>query len=38
MMWPLALEAWALTGRSLPDYERKSAPIHRTTLAASSRP
>ena len=29
MMWPLALEAWSLSGRLVPDYERKDAPVHR---------
>jgi hypothetical protein len=27
MMWPLALEAWRLTGRELPVYERADAPV-----------
>ena len=27
MMWPLATEAWSLTGRPMPDYERKDAPV-----------
>jgi len=27
MMWPLALEAWLLTGRGLPEYERALAPV-----------
>lgn len=27
MMWPLALEAWALTGRPLPDYSRDGMPV-----------
>jgi len=27
MMWPLALEAWSLTGAPLPDYPRSQAPI-----------
>lgn len=27
MMWPLALEAWALTGAPLPDYRRCEAPV-----------
>ena len=27
MMWPLALEAWALTGQPLPDYTRASTPV-----------
>lgn len=26
MMWPLALDAWALSGRPLPDYPRHAAP------------
>ncbi len=29
MMWPLALEAWSLSGRVVPDYERKNSPVHR---------
>ena len=24
MMWPLAIEAWSLAGRPLPEYERSS--------------
>jgi hypothetical protein len=27
MMWPLALEAWALTGRPLPTYARQEIPL-----------
>jgi hypothetical protein len=27
MMWPLALEAWLLTGRPLPEYERAHSPV-----------
>jgi len=27
MMWPLALEAWSLTGRPLPDYARRDTPV-----------
>ena len=27
MMWPLALEVWALTGRPLPAYERHEIPL-----------
>lgn len=27
MMWPLAIEAWSLTGRTLPDYARADAPV-----------
>jgi len=29
MMWPLAVEAWLLAGRPLPDYPRSRAPIRR---------
>ena len=27
MMWPLALEAWLLTGKPIPDYSRAETPI-----------
>ena len=27
MMWPLALEAWALSGRELPSYRRHELPL-----------
>jgi len=27
MMWPLALEAWSLMGKPLPDYPRSAAPV-----------
>jgi hypothetical protein len=27
MMWPLALEAWSLTGKPLADYARSEAPV-----------
>ena len=27
MMWPLALEAWALSGQPQPDYTRAQTPI-----------
>ena len=27
MMWPLALETWALTGRPLPQYSRAETPV-----------
>lgn len=27
MMWPLAVEAWSLTGRPMPEYERKDIPV-----------
>ncbi|MBI2799859.1 MAG: hypothetical protein HYX63_06155 [Gammaproteobacteria bacterium] len=33
MMWQLAVDAWAMTGRPLPDYPRCQAPIRRVTLA-----
>jgi hypothetical protein len=26
MMWPLAKEAWLLSGRPIPDYRREDAP------------
>ena len=29
MMWPLALEAWSLTGKRIPDYARRETPILR---------
>ena len=27
MMWPLAVEAWSLTGEPMPEYERKDTPV-----------
>lgn len=27
MMWPLAREAWSLTGRPLPGYSRSETPV-----------
>ncbi len=27
MMWPLALEAWELVGKPLPDYSRAGTPV-----------
>ncbi len=27
MMWPLALEAWSLGGKPLPDYTRSETPV-----------
>lgn len=27
MMWPLALEAWALMSKDLPDYDRANMPV-----------
>jgi hypothetical protein len=35
MMWPLALEAWALTGASLPDYARREAPVRVVPMVGS---
>jgi hypothetical protein len=35
MTWPLALEAWALTGRPLPRYARAHAPVRRLPLSTS---
>ncbi len=35
MMWPLALEAWSLTGKPLPDYARDGAPVRRFRRKAS---
>lgn len=34
MMWPLALEAWALFGNSIPDYDRRDAPVRRLYRSA----
>jgi hypothetical protein len=28
MAWALSVEAWAVAGKSLPDYERGKAPVH----------
>ena len=27
MMWPLAVEAWTIAGRALPEYSRHEAPV-----------
>jgi hypothetical protein len=27
MMWPLALDAWSLSGRAMPDYPRERTPV-----------
>ena len=27
MMWPLALEAWLLSGKPIPDYSRDETPV-----------
>lgn len=29
MMWPLALEAWRVAGKPIPDYPRHETPIRR---------
>jgi hypothetical protein len=29
MMWPLALDAWALAGRPFPEYSRSETPVRR---------
>jgi len=34
MMWPLALDCWSLTGRPMPDYERRDAPVRRRPRGA----
>jgi hypothetical protein len=31
MMWPLAIEAWSLSGRPLPKYGRDEAPVRVVT-------
>lgn len=36
MMWPLALEAWALSGRPLPTYQRRDMPIRLRPLGQPS--
>lgn len=35
MMWPLALDAWAASGKALPDDRRDGTPV-RKSLAATS--
>lgn len=37
MMWPLALDAWKLTGRPLPDYARSAMPVKRRRLGDRDR-
>ena len=32
MMWPLALEAWRLTGKPVPNYVRSTMPVERRRL------
>ncbi len=34
MMWPLAVEAWALTGLTLPTYSRSHTPVRIEPLFA----
>ena len=33
MIWRLTLDAWAMAGRSIPQYQRDQAPIRIVTLA-----
>ena len=35
MMWQLALDAWSLTDRPIPDYNRKEAPVRKMRRKAS---
>ena len=35
MMWPLAIEAWSLTGRPVPEYERQDTPVRLIPQGAS---
>lgn len=37
MMWPLALEAWELTGWPLPRYSRGETPVRRRSLRSPAR-
>jgi hypothetical protein len=32
MMWQLALDAWAMTGRAIPDYSRTDSPVRRLRM------
>ena len=36
MMWPLALEAWTLSGQPLPSYQRRDMPIRVRPLGQTS--
>jgi len=38
MMWPLAEEAWALTGRGWPTYSRREAPVRVRALGEAPSP
>jgi hypothetical protein len=35
MMWPLALEAWRLSGAGVPSYDRRAAPVRKVSLGAA---
>jgi hypothetical protein len=35
MVWPLTLEAWALTGRPIPKYSRSETPVHKRPLTSA---
>lgn len=35
MMWQLAVEAWSLTDRPIPDYKRDEAPVRKLLRRAS---
>lgn len=37
MMWPLAVEAWTLTGAALPNYTRRHTPVRAVPAAPPSR-
>lgn len=37
MMWPLAVEAWEVAGRPIPDYTREDTPVARRGLADPGR-
>ena len=32
MMWPLAVEAWSLTGQPMPEYRREDTPVRLAPL------
>jgi hypothetical protein len=38
MMWPLALDAWASSGKPLPQYERSEIPAKLTRSSDAERP
>ncbi len=37
MMWPLALDAWAASGRAFPDDRRDETPVRKSLAATSDR-